>query len=84
MPEGYESDLARIRDGRDVSFFDLHSIDQLSREDDAIIEDVIGRTWQLAELREKGYFQTDLALFELAFELEAAQPWTWFRPQVWA
>jgi hypothetical protein len=35
---------------------------------DAVIEDVLGKTWQLAELREKGYFQTNLSLFELAFE----------------
>ena len=35
---------------------------------DAVIEDVIGKTWQLAELREKGCFVSNLSLFELAFE----------------
>ena len=35
---------------------------------DAVVEDLMGKTWQIAELREKGYVQTDLTLFELAFE----------------
>ncbi len=35
---------------------------------DAITEDLIGRAWQLPELREKGYFHSDLSLLELAFE----------------
>jgi hypothetical protein len=35
---------------------------------DAVTEDVIGKSWQFPELREKGYFATDLSLFELAFE----------------
>lgn len=29
----YESELVKLRDGRDVSFFDLHSIDQVSKDD---------------------------------------------------
>ncbi|MCE9531760.1 MAG: hypothetical protein K8T89_11655 [Planctomycetes bacterium] len=37
-------------------------------EADIFIEDVIGRALQLADLREKGYFQSNLQLFELAFE----------------
>jgi hypothetical protein len=37
-------------------------------EDDALIEDLLGKSWQLSELREKGCFQADLLLYELAFE----------------
>src|SRR5262249_53649985 len=42
--------------------------DKPPADSDPIMEDVTGRTWQLAELREKGCFQPDLSLFELAFE----------------
>jgi hypothetical protein len=35
---------------------------------DAVIEDAVGKTWQLAELRAKGCFVENLSLFELAFE----------------
>ncbi len=35
---------------------------------DAVIEDVLGKTWQMAELKEKGYTQSNLSLFELAYE----------------
>src|SRR5205823_2627632 len=35
---------------------------------DALIEEVLGRSWQLSELKEKGYWKTDLSLFELAYE----------------
>jgi hypothetical protein len=37
-------------------------------EADAVIEDVLAKPWQMNELREKGYLQTDLSLVELAFE----------------
>jgi len=33
MPDGHETDLKALRGNRDVSFFDLHSIDQVSLED---------------------------------------------------
>lgn len=33
MPDGYEAELKALRGDRDVSFFDLYSIDQVSRED---------------------------------------------------
>lgn len=33
METNYESELVRLRDGRDVSFFDLLSVDQLSLDD---------------------------------------------------
>jgi hypothetical protein len=35
---------------------------------DAIVEDVLGRPWQLSDLKDKGYWKTDLSLFELAYE----------------
>jgi hypothetical protein len=35
-----EQDMIATRDGRDVSFFDLYSIDQLSLEDIEIIYDI--------------------------------------------
>ena len=35
---------------------------------DALIEDVTGKSWQVAELREKGCYQSDVMLYELAFE----------------
>src|SRR5262245_8791613 len=37
-------------------------------EADAILEDVLGRTWQFNELQEKGYVRPNLSLLELAFE----------------
>lgn len=40
MDTSYESDLVKVRNGRDVSFFDLVSIDQLSREDIALLFDI--------------------------------------------
>jgi hypothetical protein len=42
--------------------------DENQAEADAVIEDVLGKTWQLAELREKGYVKAGLELLELAFE----------------
>jgi hypothetical protein len=37
-------------------------------EADALIEEVLGRPWQLSDLKEKGYWKTDLSLYELAYE----------------
>jgi hypothetical protein len=37
-------------------------------EADAVAEDVLGKAWQIGELRERGYGQTDMLLLELAFE----------------
>jgi hypothetical protein len=42
--------------------------DESQAEADAVIEEVLGKAWQLAELREKGYFKDNLSLVELAFE----------------
>jgi hypothetical protein len=42
--------------------------DENQAEVDAVIENVIGRAWQLTELKEKGYWKTNLSLLELAFE----------------
>jgi hypothetical protein len=42
--------------------------DENQAEADAVIEEVLGKAWQLAELREKGYFKANLSLLELAFE----------------
>ncbi|HKB00685.1 MAG TPA: hypothetical protein VKD90_00635 [Gemmataceae bacterium] len=38
------------------------------QEADALIEDVLGRTWSMQDLKDKGYWKTDLALYELAYE----------------
>lgn len=43
MDTSIESELRKIRNGRDASFFDLHSIDQLSRDDIALIFDLAGK-----------------------------------------
>lgn len=37
-------------------------------EADIFIEDVLGKSWQTNELRERGYYAADLSLLELAFE----------------
>lgn len=42
--------------------------DESQAEADAVVEDVLGKVWQLAELREKGYVRQNLTLLELAFE----------------
>jgi hypothetical protein len=38
------------------------------QEADALIEDVLGRTWSMQDLKDKGYWKTDLSLYELAYE----------------
>jgi hypothetical protein len=42
--------------------------DETRAEADAVIEDVLGKTWQLAELREKGCVKANVEFLELAFE----------------
>lgn len=42
--------------------------DENQAEADAVIEDVLGKVWQLTELKEKGYAKTNLSLLELAYE----------------
>jgi hypothetical protein len=42
--------------------------DENQVEADAVIEDVLGKVWQLTELRDKGYWKTNLSLLELAYE----------------
>jgi len=42
--------------------------DENQAEADAVIEEVLGKVWQLAELKEKGYSQANLSLLELAWE----------------
>jgi hypothetical protein len=37
-------------------------------EADSLIEDVLGRSWQMSDLKDKGYWKTDLSLLELAYE----------------
>jgi hypothetical protein len=37
-------------------------------EADALIEEMLGKSWQLGELRQRGYFRQDLTLLELAHE----------------
>ncbi len=48
METSYESELVKVRNGRDVSFFDLYSIDQLSREDIALLFD-LAKTFKKAK-----------------------------------
>jgi hypothetical protein len=47
--------------------------DESQAEADAVIEDVLGKPWQLTELKEKRYFKSDLSLLELAFEATDSQ-----------
>jgi hypothetical protein len=44
--------------------------DETQAEADAVIEEVLGKAWQLTELRDKGYFRQDLLLLELAHTRE--------------
>jgi hypothetical protein len=41
---------------------------ETQEEADALIEEVLGRPWQMQELKDKGYWKTDLSLLELAYE----------------
>jgi len=42
--------------------------DEAPGEADAVLEDLLGRAWQLTELRERGYVRQGLELLELAHE----------------
>jgi SWIM zinc finger len=42
--------------------------DEVQSEADAVMEEVLGKAWQLTELFEKGYSRKDLKVFELAYE----------------
>ncbi|MCI0464747.1 MAG: SWIM zinc finger domain-containing protein [Gemmataceae bacterium] len=42
--------------------------DESQAEADAVMEEVLGKAWQLTELREKGYFRDNLDFYELAWE----------------
>jgi hypothetical protein len=42
--------------------------DEAQGEADAVMEEVLGKAWQLAELREEGYFRERLNFLELAWE----------------
>src|SRR6476661_9817359 len=37
-------------------------------ERDALVEDILGRPWQLSDLKDKGYWKENLSLLELAYE----------------
>ncbi|HEX3149308.1 MAG TPA: hypothetical protein VHR66_14640 [Gemmataceae bacterium] len=41
---------------------------ETQNEADALIEDVLGRPWQLSDLKDKGYWKDNLSLLELAYE----------------
>jgi hypothetical protein len=42
--------------------------DETQAEADAVMENVLGKAWQLTELKEKGYTRTNMTLLELAYE----------------
>ncbi len=58
---------ATVQKGRNYLEERLSS-DENQAEADAVIEEVLGKVWQLSELKEKGYSQSNLSLLELAFE----------------
>ena len=58
---------ATVQKGRNYLDERLSS-DESAAEAEAVMEGVLGKAWQLAELREKGHFRQNLALLELAFE----------------
>lgn len=47
--------------------------EETQAEADAVIEEVLGKAWQLGELREQGYWRENLRLLELAFEVRDDQ-----------
>ncbi|MCC6419887.1 MAG: SWIM zinc finger family protein [Gemmataceae bacterium] len=58
---------AMVQKGR--SYLDNKlSGEESQAEADAVMEEVLGKAWQLTELREKGYFRSDLDFHELAWE----------------
>jgi hypothetical protein len=57
---------ATVQKGR--NYLDEKIGDESQAEADAAVEDVLGKVWQLTELKEKGYWKTGLSLLELAYE----------------
>jgi SWIM zinc finger len=41
--------------------------DESAAETDAVVEELLGRVWQLAELKEKGFVRAGVRLYELAY-----------------
>lgn len=58
---------ATVQKGRNYLDERLSS-DENQVEADAVIEEVLGKVWQLADLKDKGYTQSNLSLLELAYE----------------
>jgi hypothetical protein len=58
---------ATVQKGRNY-LDDKLAADENQAEADAVMEEVLGRAWQLAELKEKGYGRPNLNLLELAYE----------------
>ncbi len=58
---------ATVQKGRNYLDEKLSS-DENQAEADAVIEEVLGKVWQLTELKDKGYSQANLSLLELAYE----------------
>ena len=58
---------ATVQKGRDYLDNKL-AADENQAEADAVMEEVLGTVWQLADLKEKGYARQNLNLLELAFE----------------
>ncbi|HKI34160.1 MAG TPA: SWIM zinc finger family protein [Gemmataceae bacterium] len=58
---------ATVQKGRNY-LDDKLSADEDQAEAEAVMEEVLGTVWQLADLKEKGYTRQDLNLLELAYE----------------
>ena len=55
-------------DGASVENTPIGTSTEAQNESDAVIEDILGKIWQLNELKQKGYWKTNAQLLELAFE----------------
>lgn len=58
---------ATVQKGRNYLLEKLAG-DENQAEADAVVEEVLGKAWQLTELKEKGYTRKDISLLELAYE----------------
>ena len=56
---------ATVQKGRNLSGRQAAG-DENQAEVDAVVEEVLGKAWQLTELKEKGYTKQNLTLLELA------------------
>lgn len=56
-----------VKKGRAVLGQKLDGEETTQSEADAFVEELLGKVWQLAELREKGFVAKELKLFELAY-----------------